>query len=1081
MSTHPILHPIDSSLAQADYPLSSAQERLWFLYQLYPDGIGYNEVFELMLKGRVDIPLLEQSVAVIIDRHEILRTKFVMIGHEPRQIIKPAIRPILRHLDLRNTARMREERESLILAETRQCFDLEKGDLFRITIVTLREDLHLVVFAVHHIVCDGWSARIFCEELAAIYRDLADGKPISLHPPAVQFKDFAVWERQMLDSPGIQQELDRWKHHLKDIKSVPIAADYARPLIPTFRAGSCDLRLSGSLKVKLKDLSKSIGTTLSLVLLATLKVLLGMSTQERDITIGVPIAGRYRPDFAGLIGHLVNTLVLRSELGKEMSFRSLLLRDSADALQAYARQHLPIDRLIQQLDLGRHLHEIVNVLWLFETAWEKPYEMSGVAAFGMRETVSPKSAFDLEVCGYERSESIHIILKYNEDILSRKTAERLLRRWKNILESIAIDPDKNLAELMCVDAGERRQVLEEWNSTKRGYGDKKCVHELFEEQAERKPDAVAVVFDDQRLTYKELNRRANQLAHYLQKQETGPEMQVGICMERSLEIVIGLLAIMKAGGAYVPLDPTYPADRLGYMAQDAQLSMVITEARFRKHLPGGMKLLCLDEVWEHIAAANDKNLKYKLAEESLAYVIYTSGSTGKPKGAMNRHGSLRNRLQWMQEEYKLNEEDGVLQKTPFTFDVSVWEFFWPLVMGAQLVMAKPEGHRDSAYLAGLIEQEQASTIHFVPTMLHAFLQAEQVEQKCVSLKRVFCSGEALGTKLAQECMKRMKAELHNLYGPTEAAIDVTYWICERETRRATTPIGQPIANTQMYVLDENMSPTGIGAPGELYIGGVGLGRGYWQRAGLTGEKFVPDPFSVKGGERLYRTGDRGRWMEEGVLEYLGRLDQQVKIRGYRIELGEIEAVLEQHEGVKQAAVAVREEGAEGVGKKLVGYVVMKERGGLSVSGLRSYLQERLPEYMVPQEMVELEEMPLLVSGKLDRKSLPELAEARRDWKSYAAPRTGVEEILAGIWEQVLRREKIGIEDNFFELGGHSLLATQVKSRIQSAFNLELPLQLFFDIPTVAGLAAEIEKRQGAGEWLKEPRLVVVQNRKSYPL
>jgi len=479
MSAHPILRPVDSLPARADYPLSSAQERLWFLYQLYPDGIGYNEVFELMLKGRVDICLLEQSVAAVVARHEILRTKFVVIGHEPRQIIEPTRPPALRHLDLRNAVRIQEEYESLILAETRQCFDLEKGDLFRITIVTLREDLHLVVFAVHHIVCDGWSAKIFCEELTTIYRDLAAGKPISLNSLAVQFKDFAVWERQMLDSPGIQKELDRWKHQLKDIKSVSIAGDYARPLIPTFRAGSCDLRLSGPLKAKLKDLSKSIGTTLSLVLLTTLKVLLGMCTQEKDITIGVPIATRYRPEFEGLIGHFVNALTLRSELDKEMSFRALLLRDSAAALQAYAHQHLPIDRVIQQLDRRRHLHEIVNVLWLFETAWEKPYEMNGVAAFGMREAASPKSAFDLEACGYESSESIHIILKYNEDILSRETAERLLRRWQNILESIAADPDKSLAELMSVAAGERRQIIEEWNSTKREYEDKRCIHELF--------------------------------------------------------------------------------------------------------------------------------------------------------------------------------------------------------------------------------------------------------------------------------------------------------------------------------------------------------------------------------------------------------------------------------------------------------------------------------------------------------------------------------------------------------------------------------------------------------------------------
>jgi amino acid adenylation domain-containing protein len=635
----------------------------------------------------------------------------------------------------------------------------------------------------------------------------------------------------------------------------------------------------------------------------------------------------------------------------------------------------------------------------------------------------------------------------------------MLGQLKVVLEAMVEHAEDEVWRLPLMSEGERREVVEEWNAREVEYEAKDvCVHELVARQAERSPERVAVVFEGEELSYGELNRRGNQLARYLRKRGVGPEVLVGIAVERSLAMVVGVLGILKAGGAYVPLDVEYPKERLGYMLADSEVKLLVTEEGVVGRLPEHQaEVVSLDGDWERIAEERGENLESGAGAENLAYMIYTSGSTGKPKGAMNQHGGLSNRLLWMQASFELGEGDRVLQKTPISFDVSVWEILWPLMVGARLVVARPGGHRESGYLAEVIEGEGITTLHFVPSMLQAFLQEEGLAGKCGSARQVMCSGEALGYELQERFFERVGgAKLHNLYGPTEAGIDVTWWECERGSERRVVPIGRPVANTAIYVLDERGGVVPVGVAGELHIGGVQVGRGYWKRPELTGERFVGNPF---GEGRLYKTGDMARYLPGGEIEYLGRADDQVKIRGFRIELGEIEAVLSEHRGVQGCVVVARE---DRIGeKRLVGYVVVEEgEGGVTGGELRRYLKEKLPEYMVPGVWVLLDELPLTANGKVDRRGLPEPEGTRPELESgYVEAGTETEKLLAEIWTQVLGLERVGVHDNFFDLGGQSLIATQVVSRTRKALNIDLPLRRLFESPTVAELAEVITRIQ----------------------
>lgn len=677
-------------------------------------------------------------------------------------------------------------------------------------------------------------------------------------------------------------------------------------------------------------------------------------------------------------------------------------------------------------------------------------KMGGLEVEGFDSQEGGEAKFDLSWSVVEKGGRLEGEVDYAEELFKEATIHRMVVHLERVLESMAASREQQIRSIGLLTESEERQVVQEWNRTEKEYGPEKTIVELFEEQVVRRPNAVALEYERQELCYAELNRRANQLGHYLRKHGVAPEVPVGICMERSLEMVVGLLGILKAGGAYLPLDPTYPHDRMAYVLENSHVPVLLLQEQFRSQfLNFNGHTIAVDKNWDEIAGESEVNLLKVSGMENLVYVIYTSGSTGQPKGVMNVHGGLRNRLLWMQQEYRLDRTDRVLQKTPYTFDVSVWEFFWPLITGARLVMARPGGHHDPQYLSATIQSAQITTLHFVPAMLGAWLDSETAGH-CPTLKRVICSGEALSLEAQRKFTNKVTAELHNLYGPTEASIDVTYWRCREEGSRDFVPIGKPIANTQVYVLDETMRPLPVGVSGELFLGGKGLARGYLRRPDLTAERFIPNPFSDKAGQRLYRTGDRVRWQADGSLEFLGRIDFQVKVRGYRIELGEIEAVLGSHPGVRETVVAVKGEGAD---KSLVGYWVENRESAVGLEELKNYLREKLPVYMVPAILVKLEKLPLSGNGKVDRKALPDPRMLRRTGDAPCVlPRNEMEKAIAAIWQQVLRRDKIGIHDNFFECGGHSLSLTQIHGPLQQLSKRELLLTDLFKYPTIASLA-----------------------------
>jgi amino acid adenylation domain-containing protein len=649
-----------------------------------------------------------------------------------------------------------------------------------------------------------------------------------------------------------------------------------------------------------------------------------------------------------------------------------------------------------------------------------------------------------------------LLLEYNTDLFDASTMQRLLGHLHSLLEGIAADPEQRLWELPLLTTAERIQ-LTEWNDTTTAYPTDCCLHQLFERQVERTPDAVAVVFEREKLSYRELDRRANRLAHRLQECGVGPEILVGVFMERSLEMVVSLYAVLKAGGAYVPLDPEYPPERIGAMLEDARPRVLLTQQRFRDELPAGdSESICVDSEWPDIAKQPEGSPSVRVKPDNAAYVIFTSGSTGRPKGAVNEHRGICNRLLWMQERYELTGDDCVLQKTPFSFDVSVWEFFWPLMTGARLTVARPGGHKDSAYLIDLITREQVTTVHFVPPMLQVFLLERNVGE-CRSLKRVICSGEALPFDLTQQFFEKLHAELHNLYGPTEAAIDVTHWQCSADDERTTVPIGRPVANTQIHVLDQRLHQVPIGVPGELHIGGVQVARGYLNRDALTREKFIADPFRDGADARLYKTGDLVRYLADGNIEFLGRMDHQVKIRGHRIELGEIEAVISEHPVVREAVVLAREDRPGD--KRLVAYVVIPAEQNDAESMLRTHLKTKLPDYMVPAHFVWLDELPLSANGKVDRRALPAPQAARTEEQGSVTPANKVERGLRRIWQEILELDSLGVTDDFFELGGHSLLAVRMFAKMEEHFGKRLPLDVLFEAPTIRQLAEALEREE----------------------
>ncbi|HEV8581882.1 MAG TPA: non-ribosomal peptide synthase/polyketide synthase [Thermoanaerobaculia bacterium] len=1049
-----------------EFPLSFAQERLWFLDRLEPGSAAYNIPFHLRLAGDLDVGALRSVLDEIVRRHEALRTTFVEGGSGPVQVAAPALALDLPVIDLRALPPVARETEAArwSIAEARRPFDLVRGPLLRVILLRLANGEWSALFCLHHIVGDGWSIEVVIREIAALYAAFTRNLSSPLPELPIQYTDFAVWQRGRLAGPELAAQLDYWRERLDAAPAVSqLPLDRPRPPVQRFHGQSLRQELPGESLAALRRRAQEANASLFMGLLAAFYALLIRHSGANDLAVGTQVAGRTRPELEGLIGPFLNTLVLRLRLESDPSFSELLAQVRGLGLGAFAHQDLPFAKLVAELAPERDLSHtpLFQVQMLLVEADYAELRLPGLSlsAVPLEENTSK---LDLTLWAHARPDGLELLWRFNTDLFDESTIRRLGAHFEALLAAAVAEPGRALADLPLLSAAEEHQLRAGWNDTAVAeWLAAGTLHGLVAAQATRAPQRPAVSYEGETLTYGELLAAARRLACRLRELGVGPDVAVGVFAERSLEMVVGLLAVLEAGGAYLPLDPSYPADRLAYMLADAAVPVLLAQEHLLAQLPAhGAVMVPLDGA---AAKGGDpaESLDAAVAPDHLAYVIYTSGSTGRPKGTMNTHRGIVNRLLWMQERYGLRPEDRVLQKTPYSFDVSVWEFFWPLLVGARLVMARPGGHQDPGYLVRTIQEEGITTLHFVPSMLQVFLEAPGVEG-CASLVRTICSGEALPAELERRFFARLPAaELHNLYGPTEAAVDVTFWACEREGRRSTVPIGYPVANTRIHIVDRWQRPVPIGVAGELLIGGVQLGRGYLARPELTAERFVPDGVSGEAGARLYCTGDLARALADGAVEFLGRIDYQVKLRGLRIELGEIESALAGHPAVREAVVVARADGGAVGAVNLVAYVTARQaEEAPTLDELRRHLGAKLPEYMLPSALVVLESLPLTASGKVDRKALPEPQRMAAAAAERVAPRTELERILARLWSEVLagiEAESIGVDDNFFQLGGNSITGAILINRLQETLHEIVHVVTIFDAPTIAGLAALLVK------------------------
>lgn len=1068
------------------FPLSFAQQRLWFLDQLQPGLSAYNIATALRITGSLNIPALEQSLNEIVRRHEVLRTTFTTVNNQPFQCIAPSLTLTLPLIDLRQLPP--EERDVEVRrranAEAQHPFNLTGDPLLRATILKLDAEDYVVLFTMHHIISDGWSMGVLIQEVAAVYEAFCVGKPSPLPELPIQYADFAIWQREWLQGQVMETELAYWQQQLGNPPSLlQLPTDYPRPAIQTGQGATQIFSLSPNLTDALKALSRQENVTLFMTLLAAFTTLLHRYTGQDDILVGSPIANRNRAEVEGLIGFFVNTLVLRNHLSGNLSFRELLSQVQEVCLGAYAHQNLPFEKLVEALNLERNLshNPLFQVMFALQNAPQEDLAISGL-------TVSPlqvetgTAQFDLSLNIVETQQGLIGSLNYSTDLFESATITRMVGHFQTLLEGIVANPNQRLGEIGLLTAREKQQLLVEWNDTHTDYPKDQCIYQLFEAQVERTPDAVAVVFEDQQLTYRELNARANQLAHYLQRLGVEPEVLVGICVERSLEMVVGLLGILKAGGAYVPLDPAYPQERLVFMLEDARVSVLLTREKLMSLLPEyEAKVVYLDADWQEITKESYRNPISQVTTQHLAYLIYTSGSTGKPKGVQILHSALVNFLSAMCLTPGLTQDDTLLSVTTLSFDIAALELYLPLIVGARLVIVSREVAADGTELLERLASSGATVMQATPATWRMLLAAGWEGNW---LLKILCGGEALDGVLAHQLLER-GTELWNLYGPTETTIwSATYKVEAQENtaqQDPVIPIGRPIANTQFYVLNQYQQPVPVGVPGELNIGGAGLSCGYLNRSELQAERFIPNLFNNNPTSRLYKTGDLVRYRPDGNLEYLGRIDHQVKVRGFRIELGEIESILSQYPGMRENVVVVR--GDKPGSEHLVAYVVLNSDQALTITELRRFLETKLPNYMVPTAFVRVDKLPLTPNGKVDRQALPapEWSSQQNREQTYIAPHTPIEEVIAGIWTQVLGVEQVGVDDNFFEQGGHSLLATQLISRLRNAFHIELPLRQIFECPTVVALAVSIEAMKQSREGLQAPPIVPVPRQQNLPL
>ncbi len=1055
---------IPRSANRSSAPLSNNQQGLWVLNELMPGATVYHSPTAVRLSGKLNVAALSQALDAIVARHDALRTTFVVVNGEPMQIITSSRSLDLPLVDLGALAEAAREEEAqrLLQEEVGKPFDLTQGPLIRGLLLKLKDEEHILLITMHHIVTDGWSIGLFHKELSALYQAFVKGEPSPLAELPIQYVDYAVWQREWCEGEVYPSQLAYWQKQFATLPPVlELPSDHPRPnaqAYRSFRGAYHSLSLPKQLTRDLKRICQKENVTLFMALLAAYHVLLHRYTGEEDIVVGTAIAGRQLPEIENLIGVFINTMALRTPLTPELTGRELLAKVRQTALEAFENQDLPFERLMTELHHERTLahNPLFQVMFILQSEDIPPLQMPGLEVEHFR-VESNFADYDLTLDVSEGPDEIICVFKSNAELFESETIVRMMNHFQTLLEGIVANPEQAISELPLVRAAERHKLLVEMNQTAREFPADVCAHQLFEQQVNRTPHATAVIFEDQQLTYAELNARANQLAHYLRGLGVGPDSLVGISVERSLELAIGVLGILKAGGAYVPFDPTFPKDRVAFMIEDTKVPVLVTSRRLASELPPQeAEIICLDSDWPKIARESEANPGVIASPDNLVYVIYTSGSTGRPKGVRSNHRGLTNILCSLQREPGVTTDDTVLSVTTLSFDIFAQDLLLPLMSGARLVIVPSNVAADGNLLRAALENTKATVMQATPTSWRMLLEAGWRGHDRL---KIFCGAEALTRELADQLLDRSR-EVWNLYGPTESSI----WTTVAKVERGGGPIsiGRPVANSQVYLLDKNLQPVPIGVPGELHIGSVGIARGYLNRPELTAEKFIPNPFSDDPQSRLYKSGDLARYRTEGSLECLGRMDDQVKVRGFRIELGEIESVLRQHPVVRTCVVIAREDVPGD--RRLVGYVVPTAEGKVDTKELRSFLGQQLPEYMLPSAIVELKELPLTPTMKVNRRALPPPLYDAQAGVGYVAPRTATEEKLAAMWAEVLRVERVSMNDNFFELGGHSLLAVRLFAQIESVFGKHLPLATLFEASTIEKLAEVLAVEESPATW-----------------
>ena len=1038
-------------------PLSFAQQRIWFIQQLNPDNPQYNTPVGVSLKGPLNIPALERTLSEIVRRQEVLRTVFLVIDGQPAQVVLPAfdLQLTIRDLSDHPLTDRQVAAQRIIDEESARPFDLEAGPLVRFLLLRLAEDEHWLNLVTHHMVFDTWSIDVFGRELTAIYGALIEGRPFPLQDLPVQYADFSLWQRERFQQEELQRQLAYWTAKLSGAPPLlMLPTDRPRPPVQSYRGRIQPFSLSEDLTAALNQLSRAEGVTLFMTLMAAFQTLLHRYSGQKEIVAGTATGNRNRRELEGLIGCFINSLLFRTDFSGDPTFREVLDQVRQLSLEAAAHQDVPFEQVVAALHPRRDLSyaPLTQVVLTLQNTQLNTPVAAGLEINRLSMPERTAAQYDLMINCRDSGSKLHGLLEYNTDLFDSTTAQRTLGHFETVLQSIVAHPEQRVSALNIMTEPERLQLVSGLNETRTEFQEHGFLPDLIQRQAAQQPQAVAVTFEGQPLTYDELNSRANQLAHYLCRLGVGPEEVVGVCLERGLDMVVAVLGILKAGGAYLPLDPTYPRDRLEFMINDSGPSVLLTQENFSQHLSSArQQVVYIDSDWHRIAFESTENPDTPLSAGNLAYVLYTSGSTGVPKGVMVTHGALKNFLLSTSRTLEMTSDDVLAAVTTLAFDIAGLEFYLPLIVGARVGLVSREKGSDGRLLRDEVINLGATALQGTPASWRMLLEAG------LQLKpsfKAFCGGEAMTGDLKEQLMAT-GAKVWNLYGPTETTIWSTV---KRLDPDGPPSIGRPLANTQIYILNRSLQPTPVSVAGELYIGGAGLARGYLNRPELTADRFIPHPFSDEPGARLYKTGDLVRYLPNGDIEYLDRIDLQIKIRGFRIELGEIETVLGQYPSVRQAVVAARENPSGEKG--LIAYVVLEKDLGKSppvrLDEVREFLRRSLPAYMIPATFVLVDELPKSPAGKIDRKALHEL-QSLDQGKPFVAPSTPTELLVAGIWSELLGTDRIGVHQDFFELGGDSLLIQRMLAKVMQAVEVTVPLRTVFLNPSVSHIASIIDR------------------------